>query len=111
MKRQHRLSLAAAAFALFGFSAMAVANDEHHPEGTKQEAAKETVKKDEMGMGMGMMGSGDMMKMMHDCMAQHKDGKMCEHQTMEKCQEKMNMADCRKMMKQNKAKEKTAKKK
>lgn len=40
-----------------------------------------------------------MMGMMHDCMKMHKDGKMCNHETMNKCEEKMSKENCEKMMK------------
>lgn len=53
---------------------------------------------------MGSMNMDGMKGMMHECMEMHKDSKMCIHQTMEKCQEKMGKAECKKMMKQMKSK-------
>lgn len=72
-------------------------HDQHHPEGQSKEKPKDT------GM-MGSMKMDDMMGMMHECMSGGKDGKMCDHETMQKCQEKMGKGDCQKMMKQAKAK-------
>lgn len=50
---------------------------------------------------MGNMAGMDMehMKgMKHDCMAKHKDGKMCDKEMMQKCEMKMSKGDCKKMM-------------
>lgn len=84
--------------------ATAESHEAHHPEGTK-----------EAGMGGGMMGKMDMdqmMGMMHQCMESHKDGKMCDHEAMEKCQQsQMNKGECKKMMKDAKKQDKAAKKK
>lgn len=55
---------------------------------------------------MGSMNMEGMKGMMQECMQMHKDGKMCDHQTMEKCQEKMGKTECKKMMKKMKSKEK-----
>src|SRR3989344_4569978 len=87
-------------------------HEEHHPEG--EAAQKDSGQSDMMGKG-GMMGAGmmkdgmmgkmdknQMMGMMQQCMAMHKDGQMCDHQTMEKCQENMNKQQCMNMMKQAK---------
>ena len=74
-------------------------HDQHHPEGE----AKEKAKGNDM---MGSMNMGDMKGMMHECMKMHKDGKMCDHQAMKKCQENMGKGDCQKMMKEAKAKSK-----
>lgn len=52
------------------------------------------------------MNMDGMKGMMHECMSMHKDGKMCDHETMEKCQAKMSKDDCQKMMKQAKTAEK-----
>ena len=73
----------------------------HHPEG--QAPAKGADQAVESGMMAGMK-MGDMHGMMKECMVMHKDGKMCEHQTMEKCQANMKKGECQKMMKQAKAK-------
>ena len=74
-----------------------------HSEETKGEAPAKTA---EAGGGMGgMMGKmdmGHMQGMMHDCMAMHKDGKMCDHETMASCQKNMAKGDCMNMMKQAK---------
>ena len=78
-------------------------HDQHHPEGQAKEMPKDN------GM-MGSMKMDDMMGMMHECMEMHKDGKMCNHEAMNKCQEKMGKSECKKMMKQAKAKQKTEKK-
>lgn len=43
-----------------------------------------------------------MKEMMHDCTAMKKDGKTCDHETMEKCQKDMSKGDCQKMMKEAK---------
>ena len=81
-------------------------HEAHHPE------AQAPATKFEKSMDGGMMGSmkmDDMQGMMHECMEMHKDGKMCDHQAMEKCQANMKKGDCQKMMKQAKAKEKAKK--
>lgn len=79
-------------------------HDQHHPEGQSAEKSKDSVMMD--GGMMGKMDMSQMKGMMHDCMGMHKDGKMCDHQAMEKCQENMKKDECQKMMKQAKAKEK-----
>jgi hypothetical protein len=88
---------AIAAFALAGlFSAnMAFANDEHHPEEKKDAPKAEATASGDQGM----MGNMDMHEMMNECMKMHKDGKMCEHTMMEKCESKMDKSECKKMMK------------
>lgn len=48
----------------------------------------------------------NMSNMMNECMEMHQDSKMCNHQTMEKCQENMNEAECEKMMDQMHSKDK-----
>ena len=50
----------------------------------------------------GKMDMGQMHAMMGDCMKMHKDGKMCEGQTMEQCQKNMEKGECSKMMKKMK---------
>lgn len=52
------------------------------------------------------MSMEDMHGMMNDCMKSHKNGKMCQHQAMEKCEANMSKADCKKMMKEVKGKKK-----
>jgi hypothetical protein len=87
--------------------------EEHHPKG--QAAPKEGSGSHMMGEGMmnnGMMGKMDMnqmMGMMHECMSMHKDGKMCDHQTMESCQKNMKKGECMKMMSQAKKQDKADK--
>lgn len=92
------------------------AHDVHHPEATTpavKDAKSATDKGGMRGgntMGGDMMGKMDMSQMMgtmHECMEQHKDGKMCDHEMMNKCQEKMSKGDCQKMMKQAKKEEKS----
>ena len=98
---------------------------EHHPEGAAQTTQKVSDQSGMMGksgmmgdgmMGDGMMGNGmmnmnQMMGMMDKCMTMHEDGKMCDQQMMEKCQEKMDQADCNKMRTQMKNQEKIKKNK
>ena len=83
-------------------TAPAQSHDEHHPEGQ----AKETSKGKEMKSSMHME---EMMDHMNECKKMHMDGKMCDHQMMEKCQKKMGKGECQKMMKEAKANEKTTK--
>ena len=68
-------------------------HDGHHSEIEAGEAKSE---KSNM---MEKMDMSQMKGMMHECMEMHKDGKMCEHQTMEKCQQKMGKGECGNMMK------------
>lgn len=69
--------------------------DPHHVEGSaKTDATKDASK---------MMDMNGMKSMMSDCMTMNKDGKMCDHETMTKCEEKMGQADCTKMMKKMKS--------
>lgn len=91
-------------------SAPAAGHEEHHPEGgtSAKEAGKSGMMNGDM---MGNMDMDQMKGMMHECMEAHKDGKMCEHQTMEKCQEKMGKGECGKMMKHAKKADKKSKKK
>lgn len=94
-----------ATLAVIGFVSIAQAEETdhsaHHPEGQAADT-----KKDEEGM----MGKMDMKGMMHECMSMHKDGKMCDHEMMEKCQKQMGKGECHKMMKHAKAKDKATKK-
>lgn len=59
---------------------------------------------------MGKMDMAQMHTMMGDCMKMHKDGKMCDQNTMAKCEENMGKDECQKMMKHAKAQSKTKKK-
>ena len=56
---------------------------------------------------MGKMDIAQMHTMMGECMKMHSDGKMCDKNTMNKCQENMGKAECKKMMKHTKAQSKT----
>ena len=89
----------------------AQSHEQHHPEGLSKERKDNGAKVGEMpnhGM-MGKMDMGHMKGMMQECMSMHKDGKMCDHQAMEKCQEHMKKGECQKMMEQAKTKEKVEK--
>lgn len=55
---------------------------------------------------MGKMDMTQMHTMMGDCMKMHNDGKMCDQNTMTKCQETMAKGECQKMMKHTKAQSK-----
>lgn len=70
-------------------------HDHNHADG------KAKVRAMDSGM-MGSMNMEDMSGMMSSCMEMHKDGKMCDHQAMSKCQENMKKGECKKMMKQAK---------
>ena len=61
------------------------------------------MKMDNKGSMMDKMDMGKMHGMMKECMAMHKDGKMCDHQMMTDCEKKMNKIECEKMMKESKA--------
>lgn len=78
-------------------------HEQHHPEG--QAPGKVAEKPMEGGM-MDSMKMDGMKDMMHKCMEMHKNGKMCEHDTMEKCQANMKKGECQKMMKQATAQDK-----
>lgn len=81
---------------------------EHHPE--EPAAKKGATDSKKMGkMDMNQMDMNQMMDMMHECMKMHNDGKMCDHQTMEKCEANMSKSECKKMMSQAKKKESTKK--
>ncbi|MBC7370964.1 MAG: hypothetical protein H7326_05325 [Bdellovibrionaceae bacterium] len=77
----------------------------HHPE-TNAPAAQDAKAADGHD---GMMGKMDMNGMMHECMEMHKDGKMCDHDMMAKCETKMGKGECQKMMKQAKKEHKKSK--
>jgi hypothetical protein len=82
------------------------------PAAAPTSAATPTPAQNGMPMMQNKMGMGDksgMMGMMHDCMQNHKDGKMCDKQVMESCQKNMAKADCQKMMKEVKAEKTTTK--
>ena len=81
----------------------------HHPDAAAKTPA-DTKPMGDQGM-MGKMDMSQMQGMMHECMEMHKDGKMCDHNMMDKCQEKMGKGECQKMMKQAKAQDKKTKKK
>ena len=119
MKTNKHIGLAVMALASFLFLGTAYAEDkntttqsheEHHPEGQVKEKSSGHAPMGENGGMMGKMDMNQMMDMMHECMAMHKDGKMCNNQTMEKCQENMSVKDCKKMMAQSKKQEKANKK-
>ena len=83
--------------------APAASHEEHHPD-----AAAKPAKDEGNGMMMGnhemMMGKMDMEsmhKMMGDCMKMGKDGKMCQHETMQACKQNMKQKDCMGMMKKS----------
>jgi len=94
-------------------------HEEHHPEAQtakKDSGGSETMQNGGMMGGrmmnngmMGKMDMGQMTGMMQQCMAMHKDDKMCDHQMMEKCQENMGKQDCMKMMSETKRQEKATK--
>lgn len=71
-------------------------HEAHHP---KTEVKAEEKKMD---MGNGMMDSTHMTEMMGQCMEKNKDNKMCSHEMMAQCQEKMGKKECAKMMKKMK---------
>lgn len=105
MKRKFINAIAILAIAGLVSTNMAFANDEHHPEKKKEASKAENTASNEHGM-MGKMDMGQMHAMMGECMKMHKDGKMCEHNTMEKCQSQMDKGECRKMMKEANSKKK-----
>jgi len=78
-----------------------VGQGERLSEGSSKESGKSDM--------MDKMDMNEMTGMMHECMEMKKNGKMCEHQTMEKCEEKMGKGECHKMMKDVKKSEKKSK--
>lgn len=84
-------------------------HEEHHPDAAAQPPAGTKAMGDQ-GM-MGKMDMSQMQGMMHKCMEMHKDGKMCDHSMMEKCQKDMDKNECKKMMKQAKVQNKNSKEK
>lgn len=89
------------AFACFAFVGIAQAQDSgsHSHNG-------EQVGQTSRGMMGGHMSMDQMHGMMQECMKSHKDGMMCNHQMMEKCQSNMSKMDCQKMMNEMNAKSK-----
>ncbi len=85
-------------------------HEEHHP-GANATAVQPTEAAVAPGNMMDKMDMGKMQGMMHECMQMHNDGKMCDHNMMDKCQEKMGKGECHKMMKQAKANGKKTSKK
>jgi len=93
-------------------------HEEHHP--AAQAAKKGSRESDAMGKGgmmgggmmnngmMGKMDKGQMTTMMRQCMQMH-DGKACDHETMQKCQENMGKEKCMTMMNEVKKQEPTKK--
>lgn len=91
-------------------------HEAHHPEGAvaqNDNGPSDMMQKGSM-MGGGMMEKMDMKQMMgmrQQCMSMRNDGQLCDHQTMEKCQENMDEQQCTNMMKQSqKQMKKSAKK-
>jgi len=77
--------------------------------GSIAQAAQDTKDPSEMmgagmmnGDTMGMMDMNQMMGMLDQCQSMHKDGKTCEHQMMNQCQENMDKKECMNMMRQAK---------
>ena len=111
MKTQNFSALAALAFVGFISTTAAVAqeqaptdqaqHDGHHPD-----PARSTSEPMKMGSKKEMMGTMDtdhMQGMMNECMQTKKDGKMCDHEMLEKCSSEMSKADCKKMMRHAKS--------
>lgn len=112
------MSMVLASFLFFGSAhaedktTTTQSHEEHHPDAKAQVNPKGPTGGDMMNNGMmGQMDMSQMMHMKHECMETHKDGKMCDQQCMDKCQEKMGKPECQKMMRQMKGKEKSEKKK
>lgn len=91
-----------AAIAMMGFISLSPVNAQD----TNAPATKDMKTMENHSM-MGKMDMSQMHTMMGDCMKMQNDGKMCEHNTMTKCQENMAKGECRKMMKHTKAQSKT----
>lgn len=115
-KMKNSIKSILAAVACIGFVGLAHAeeagtpasHDQHRPEGQTADTKKDQMGSDMMG---GQMNMDGMHAMMGECMKMHNDGKMCNHDMMNKCQEKMGKDDCKKMMKQMKKQDKSDKKK
>lgn len=89
---------AVSAMALVGFIFVGTVNAED----AKVPATMDTNTMHSQGM-MGKMDMAQMHTMRGDCMKMHKDGKMCDQNTMAKCEENMGKGECEKMMKHTKA--------
>lgn len=98
MKKNSINIIWAIVLASFVSANLALASDEHKHEEKKESPKAEAQSATSHGM-MGKMDMGQMHTMMGECMKMHKDGKMCEHNTMEKCQSQMDKGECMKMMK------------
>lgn len=118
-----KLFSALTAFLLIGFvtktaysddakPATTESHEQHHPDANAAAPKTDSNSMGDQGGMMGKMDMGQMHGMMHECMSMHKDGKMCDHQMMEKCEKQMPKGECQKMMKEAKVKmnEKTKKK-
>jgi hypothetical protein len=85
-------------------------HEAHHPAEAATNKAESTKANGEMGSDMmGKVDMSQMKGMMDQCMSMHKDGKMCDHETMKSCEANMKQGECEKMMKQAKGKEKAKK--
>lgn len=85
-------------------------HEEHHPDSKTMPDKIGDMKMNEKGGMMDKMDMDKMKGMMNECMEMHKDGKMCNHDTTEKCQNEMSKEECQKMMKKVKTKTKAKKK-
>jgi hypothetical protein len=86
--------LAALLLSTATFAEEKVDHSAHHP-------AKEEVKAE--AKTEGKMEMADMQGMMNDCMEKNKDNKMCKHDMMKSCSEKMGKKQCSEMMKKMKS--------
>lgn len=119
MKTQIFSALAALVFVGFisTTSAMAqeqVPTDQIQHGGHLPDPATSPAEPMKMGYKKGMMGTMDMdhmQSMMNECMKSKKDGKMCDHDMMEKCHSEMSKGDCKKMMKHAKSQNESTKRK
>ncbi len=119
MKTQIFSALAALAFvgSLSTAPVMAqeqVPTDQIQHDGLHPDPATSPSEPMKMGAKKGMMGTMDMdhmQSMMNECMKTKKDGKMCDHDMMDKCQSEMSKNDCKKMMKHAKLQNESTKKK
>ena len=81
-------------------------HEEHHPDMNGAPADMNQMNMDKKG-GMNGMDMSQMKGMMHECKQHQKDGKMCDHEMMEKCEAKMGKDSCKKMMNHSKKEEKS----
>lgn len=103
MKVNFIVTVAALTLAVFLSVSIAQAEEKGTAEQSQHKGHDDTSAKEVGAMdGKGNMDMDQMMGMMHDCMKMHKDGKMCNHEMMNKCEEKMGKEDCEKMMKKMK---------